>query len=66
MAYGVGEQLEPDFYKVVFWDEEKPWKTQKTMWRRWHKKAKVRRERRRARLNVNCNSEYKRYEGWEF
>ena len=65
MAYGIGEQLEPDVWKVVFWNPEKPWKTQKTR-RRWHKKAKIRRERRRARLNVNCNPEYKRYMGWEF
>ena len=66
MAYGIGEQLEPDVYKVVFWNPEKPWQVQKTMWRRYCKKSKVRRERRRTKLDVDCNPEYKRYKGWEF
>ena len=66
MGYGKGEQLEPDVYKELFWNPDKPWQIQKTMWRKWHKKMKVRRERRRAKLNPECTPEYKRFDGWEF
>ena len=64
MGYGLGEQLEADLWKQVCWCSEEPWKIQKTMWRRWNKKAKVRRERRRARQDPECIPQYNRYRGW--
>ena len=66
MGYGMGEQLEPKFWKQVFWNPDKPWQMQKTMWRRWSKKAKIRKERRRARINAECEPEYKRFYGSYF
>jgi hypothetical protein len=66
MSYGLGEQLEPGFYKKVLWNPSKPWQKQQTAWRSWYKKTKIRRERRRAKADPECFPEYKRYWGWEF
>jgi len=66
MGYGVGEQLEPGLWKQVLWNPEKPWQKQITTWRRYPKKMKIRRERRRAKLNPECQPWYKRFYGWEW
>ena len=66
MGYGLGEQLEPDMWKQLVWNPDRPWQVQKSMWRRYCKKAKVRRERRRAKLNPECQPWYRRFKGWEF
>ena len=66
MAYGIGEQLEAHIDKTAPWNPKKPWKIQRTMWRRLYKRMKNRRERRRAKLDPSCEPEYKRYHGWEY
>jgi len=66
MAYGLGEQLASDFSKVIFWNPKKPWKKQKTQWRGWHKKTKVRIERHRAKIDPECQPLYNCFKGWEF
>ena len=66
MAYGIGEQLEPGFWKQVVWNPDKPWQYQKSTWRKYCKIMKNRRERRRVKLNPLCQPEYKRYHGWEY
>ena len=67
VAYGLGEQLEPNIWKQLCWDSRKPWrKRSRSAWRGYYKAMKNRRERRRARLNPKCVPEYKRYKGWEY
>ena len=64
MGFGMGEQLEAGFWKQVVWNSDKPWQVQKTTWRKYAKSAKVRRERRRAKRDIECQPEYKRFYGW--
>ena len=60
----LGEQIEPNLFKRVFWNPKKPWKIQRTMWRRYPKIIKVRSERRRAKQDPECQPLYKKYDGW--
>ena len=67
MAYGIGEQLEPDLWKEISWNPNKPWRVRRrSAWRGYCKQAKSRRERQRVRLDILCPLEYKRYKGWEY
>jgi len=66
MGFGIGEQLEPNVQKTLLWNSDKPWKVQDTRWRGFAKKGKVRRERRRVKLDPLCIPEYKRFKGWEY
>jgi len=68
MAYGLVEQLEPDFArKQWLWDPNKPWRMRRrSAWRRDKKVQKARVERRRAKYDPECVSRYGRYCGWEY
>ena len=66
MSYGLGEQLECNMwrFKAVCWNPDKPWQKQKTQWRGYFKKSKNRSERRRAKLDPECQPLYNKYSGW--
>jgi hypothetical protein len=64
MSFGKGLQIEPGLYKQIAWNPDKPWQIQDSRWRKWFKQAKVRRERRRAKMNPECTPEYNRYHDW--
>ena len=67
MSYGLCNQLEPDLWKQISWNPDMPWRMRRrSNWRGFEKKAKVRVERRRAKLNPECPPYYKRFSGWEY
>ena len=57
------EQLEPDLWKQTHWNPNKPWKIQKTMWRKAYKTVKVRAERHRAKQDPECQPLYRQFYG---
>lgn len=65
MAYGLVWQLEPGNSGVFFCDS-RPWRNGRKRSGRTYKLLKVRAERRRARLDPECQPLYTRYRGYEY
>jgi len=67
MAYGLGNQLEPDLDKRLYWNPEKPWRVRRrSAFRVFLKKGKARSERRRAKRDPGCQPLYKCFAGGEY
>lgn len=65
MSIGRREQIENKLATELFKDEKKPWKKRKIS-NKQEKTLKRRRERRRAKNNPECPSEYRKYKGFEY
>ena len=61
---GYRENLDISWFNKVNWNSDKPWKIQKTMWRRFYKKVMTRQERHRANKNPECQPLYKKFYGF--
>jgi len=66
MSYGVGDQIERKLTARMY--EGLPaWRQpRRSAYTSYLKLAKHRRERRRAKLDVECIPQYRRYKGWEW
>lgn len=65
MAAGLGEQLESMLtWEMIRHDHPKPW-LQFSKSGRFHKTTKLRRERRRARLDPECMPQHRKYCGYQ-
>lgn len=67
MSFRLCSQLELELAKRIFWDSKRPWGMRRRSNFRVHEKqAKARVERRRSRLDPECQPLYNKFKGWEY
>jgi len=65
VAAGLRDQIERHLQHIMRERSSKPYRINRSS-KAWDKKVKHRTERRRAKLDPECITAYRRYSGWEY